>query len=91
MATYYYPLVKATTYYLGPTSIQNPILFLEVDGVQAGGNTVIQTSGSNRRVISVSYYNGGIYLVELSSVHLTDIPSIVKNIKVYVAEVTNGS
>ena len=72
--------------YVGYTSIQDPILMLEVNGVPAASSHVVQRIGSSVRFIFPKIIGGNIYIMAMGQVYGNDLPAITVSVKVYVAE-----
>lgn len=74
------------TIYVGSTTISNPILFLEVDGIPITGSYVYEQIASSKRFIFPKVQNGNIYIVSMGVVYKADLPSHTINVKVHIAE-----
>jgi hypothetical protein len=77
---------NVTSIFLGTTTINNPFLIMEVDGVVVPGNYITQISGTSRQYIFPRYQAGSIYITCVNIVYGAALPSIVRNIKVYISE-----
>ena len=71
--------------YVGSTDVTNPILFMEVDGVQVASAYVVQSIGSSVRYIFPRMVGRDIYITSISQVYGTDLSAVSLNIKIYVA------
>lgn len=72
---------------VGTTSISNPVLFMEVNGVPTASSYVVQESGSSKRFIFPKVdSSGNVYIVAMGQVYGTELSAITLSIKVYVAE-----
>jgi len=78
--------IHIASYYVGSSSITNPLLFVFVDGVSAPGNILIQSAGLSRRYIYPRVSNGSVYISEISYVYGTELPPINKTIKILIGE-----
>jgi hypothetical protein len=72
--------------YVGYTSIPNPILMLEVDGIPAASSHVVQRVGNSVRFIFPKVVNGSVYIMAMGQVYGSDLPAITVSVKVYVTE-----
>lgn len=68
------------------TTIQNPVVILELDGVVVPGNVIIQSIGSSQRYIFPRFSAGNVFITAVSLVYGSPLPAISKSIKVYIAE-----
>lgn len=76
------------SFYVGTTTVTNPVLIMEVDGVVVPGNYVVQQSGSSTRYIFPSVdSSGNIRIRAVTNIIGTTFPQVTKNINVYVGEV----
>jgi hypothetical protein len=75
-----------TSIFLGTTSISNPFLIMEVDGVVVPGNYITQISGTSRQYIFPRFQSGNIYITCVNIIYGAALPSISRNIKVYISE-----
>ena len=72
---------------IGSTTVSNPILFLEVNGLIQQGCFIVQQSGTSiRYIFPVLTSTGGIDLVCISQVYGTPLPAVDLNINVYVGQ-----
>lgn len=73
--------------YLGTTTIPDPILMMEVNGVAVGNSYIVQEVGQSTRFIFPRVDTAGnIYLMSLGQVYGNDLPAITISVKVYIAE-----
>lgn len=68
------------------TTIQNPVVILELDGIVVPGNIVVQQVGLSQRYIFPRFSNGNIFITAVSIVYGNPLPAISKSIRVYIAE-----
>jgi hypothetical protein len=68
------------------TTIQNPTVILELDGIVVPGNVVIQQVGISQRYIFPRFSSGNIFITAVSIVYGNPLPAISKSIRVYIAE-----
>jgi hypothetical protein len=68
------------------TTIQNPVVILELDGIVVPGNVVIQQIGTSQRYIFPRFSSGNIFITSVSIVYASPLPAISKSIRVYIAE-----
>lgn len=76
---------KIESVYVGSTSVPNPILILEYNGVIVPGSYVVQEIGSSVRYIFPRVSGSNIYLTSMAQVYGSDLPAITANIKVYIS------
>lgn len=77
---------EITKHLIGTTTITNPILLLEVNGVPVSGSMVVQTAGVSKRHIFPIKEGNNIYLVSSSLVFGTELPALTISVKVRVAQ-----
>lgn len=72
--------------FIGTTSIVNPFLIMEVDGIVVPGNYITQISGASRQYIFPRYDAGNIYITSVNIIYGSALPATTRSIKVYVSE-----
>jgi hypothetical protein len=74
---------------IGASSIPNPVIFLEIDGVAIPGTHQIQSAGSSARHCFISISNNSRVKVNLLNLaYNSSLPATTKLIKVYLGEAT---
>lgn len=71
---------------VGTTNVSDPILFLEVNGVQVASSYVIQRIGNSVRFIFPKKVGNQIYLMAMGQTYGAALPQLTISVRVFVAE-----
>jgi hypothetical protein len=71
---------------IGSTNVSDPILFLEVNGIQVASSYVIQRIGNSVRFIFPKKIGNQIYLMAMGQTYGAALPQLTISVRVFVAE-----
>lgn len=75
-----------SNHFVGTTSVSNPILFLEVNGVSVASSYVIQRIGNSVRFIFPKLVGNDVYIMAMGQTYGYALPTVTFTATVYVAE-----
>lgn len=71
---------------VGTTNVSDPVLFLEVDGIQVASSYVVQRIGNSVRFIFPKKVGSQIYLMAMGQTYGAALPQLTISVRVFVAE-----
>jgi len=86
MASYEVLNGATSTHLLGSTSLANPVMFLNINGVNNFSSYAVQKIGSSQRFVFPKKVGTEIYLMSMGQVYLQELPQITIAVSVFLAE-----
>lgn len=71
---------------VGTTNVSDPVLFLEVDGIQVASSYVVQRIGNSVRFIFPKKVGSQVYLMAMGQTYGAALPQLTISVRVFVAE-----
>lgn len=75
-----------SNHFVGTTDVDNPVLFMEVDGVPVASAYVVQEVASSKRFIFPKKVGNEIYIMAMGQTYGADLASLNLSVRVFVAE-----